>query len=469
MGRYLILILFLGFLGGWFVLRFDPFPTFTEGWVGQPEDLIPGQGPSSAIDSTLERLLFRSLFTYGPNGQIVPDLAESYTVSGGGRTYTVVLKEAVWRDGRSVSSADVAFTFKRDPAFADVVIKQEGERQISFVLKEPLAPFLGILTRPIAPANFSNSRPELLGNSNFAISRVFQEGETVKELRLKNLGTGRIKTLRFKFYPKELDLVEAARLGEVDALSLSSFSDPSFRLYTTPTWSSYFAVFFNLESSNSLIRSRTFRKAAAFKTPVPEGEAAVNGPFSGTWAEENFNLPRFTDRAVGKFSGTLSLTVVDMGNFPVIARRIAESWERELGIQVKVREIDSAAVDDVLARRDFDAILLGQAVERDPDRYNLWHSSQKDFPGQNISGYADPRADRALEEGRKAEKVTVRQVHYANFQRLFFENQPAILVYHPNFFYWVNRKFTGIDLSPVFYPEERFWNFSDWELAFESR
>lgn len=468
MWRYLILVLFLGFLGGWFVLRFNPSPVFVEGVVGQPVDLIPGQGPNSLVDKTLERLLFRSLFAYNAKGEIVPDLADSYEVSADGKTYTIILKDAFWRDGRAVSSADVAFTFTRDPSFSDVTIKQEGEKEIRFVLKEPLAPFLSILTRPIAPANFRNLRFELLGNSNFAIKDVVQEGETVQEMRLQNGGEGRVKTLYFKFYQKEEDLLRAAAAGEVDALSSQSFSNQSFASNQTPIFDHYFALFFNLEGENRLVRNKSFRKAASAKTPLPKGGTSVNGPFSGTWAEGSFKFPRFSAKSSGKFTGTISITVANSNGFSDFAKQVADSWRRNLGVTVKVRAVNPAEIDAILTKRDFDAIILGQNVERDPDRYNIWHSSKKDFPGQNISGYADPRADRALEEGRKVRKVSIRKSHYANFQRLFFEDNPAILLYHSDFSYWVSRKFAGVDLAPVFSPEERFWNFGEWRLSSET-
>lgn len=468
MGRYLILALLLSFLGGWFALRFEFSPVFTEGMVGQPIDLIPGQGPNSLIDQTLERLLFRSLFVYGENGEIVPDLAESYQISADGKVYTIRLKNVLWRDGRAVSSADVAFTFTRDPSFSNVAIKQEGEQEISFVLKEPFAPFLDVLTRPIAPAHFRGLSFELLGNSRLAIKEVKQEGETVKEMRLKIENGGRIRTLRFKFYPKEQDLLQAAAVGEVDALSSDNFSDPSFNLNRVPILKRYFGLFFNLEGKNRLIGNKDFRKAAAEKTPLPEDGTPVDGPFSGSWAEGDFSFPRFDEaKSLGGFTGEISITVANSEDFPEIAQRIADSWKSSLGVEARVQVVEPAEINSILARKEFEAIILGQDVGRDPDRYNLWHSSQRDFPGQNISGYADPRADRALEEGRKVREIAVRKMHYANFQQLFFQDHPAIFLHHPDFFYWVSKKFTGVNLATIFSPEERFWNLADWRLSFE--
>uniref|UniRef100_A0A831YTA5 ABC transporter substrate-binding protein n=1 Tax=candidate division WWE3 bacterium TaxID=2053526 RepID=A0A831YTA5_UNCKA len=467
--RYLLLILLLGALGGWFALRVSWESVFTEGLVGQPVDLIPGQGPDNPVDELLERLLFRSLFSYAEDGEIRPDLAESYQVSADGKVYTVSLKESFWRDGRPVTSSDVAFTFARDSAFADVVIEQEGGREVRFWLKNPLASFLDVLTRPIAPAHFRELSLQDLGNGDFTIVQVEQEGETVKELMLKNLSEAPIKNIRFKFFVREDDLIAAAQSGEVDALSALNFSDPSFSLYRAPIFDRYFSLFFNLNSQNNLIKNKGFRRAAALKSPLPAGGVEVNGPFSGTWAQAGLPFPKFSADPVGQFSGAITITVVDSGRLPEIAQTIAQSWRENLGIQAEVRLIAAATLNRVLEQRDFEAIFLGQTVERDPDRYGLWHSSAKDFPGQNVSGYSDPRADRALEEARKTADRAARLSHYLNFQRLFIEDNPAVLLYHPVFPYWVSRKFTGVNLTPIFSPEERFWNFREWKLAFPAR
>lgn len=468
MVRYLLLAIILGALGGWIALRAGGNPTFTEGLVGQPVDLIPGQGPDNPVDEILERLLFRSLFSYDRDGKIVADLAASYRVSKDGRVYTVLLGDSSWLDGRPVTSADIAFTFTRDPAFAEAVIEQEGEKEIRFVLKNPLASFLDILTRPIAPAHFRELTPELLGNREFFISRVKQEGEVVKEMTLRSHEEARIRNLRFKFYSTEEDLRAAARLGEVDALSSSQFSDPSFESYQSPDFGQYFALFFNLDSQNGLIRNKKFRRAAARKSPLPEEGTRVRGPFSGTWAQANLAFPKFSSKPAGKFRGSITITVAKSGSLPDLAQALARSWEEELGVAVKVRVISLSSVDGVLKRRNFEAVILGQTVGRSPDRYGLWHSSAKKFPGQNVSGYSDPRADRALEEGRRVLSLSERKRHYLNFQRLFLEDNPAIFLFHPNFYYAVSRKFSGVDLEKAFGPEDLFWNFGEWKLAFKT-
>ncbi len=449
-------------------MRFTPNPIYVEGVVGQPEDLIPGYGPSGGVDEILERLLFRSLFIYDSTGKIIPDLVDSYSISKDGKIYSLTLKEANWRDDTPITASDVAFTFTQNPAFSNVTVEQEGERQIRFILKNPLSSFLDVLTEPVGPANFRSIPTNLLGSSDFFITRVTKESGKVKEIGLRTKGDAVIKELVFRFFTTENDLIAAALRGEVQGFSLEDdFSGESFNLYKTSDFSRYFALFFNLEERNPLLGDKSFRSAAARKTPLVKG-AQVKGPFSGTWAEGDLPFPSYTEGALKQFGGNLTITVPTTNTLPETAYKIADAWSRELGVEVSIKEVSASLVDDILARRDFEVLILGQEVSRDPDRYNLWHSTQKEFPGRNVSGYADPRGDKALEEGRKVLNPAERKVHYTNFQRLFIEDSPAIFIYHPALDYWVSKKFTGIDLSHVFSPEDRFWNFADWRLDFEA-
>ena len=57
---------------------------------------------------------------------------------------------------------------------------------------------------------------------------------------------------------------------------------------------------------------------------------------------------------------------------------IAKVWEDKLGINVAIKKgKPETFVEEVINARDFEILLYGQEVGRDPDRYVLWHSTQK--------------------------------------------------------------------------------------------
>jgi peptide/nickel transport system substrate-binding protein len=470
MRRYLFLVLVLSAAAGIYLLRFDPKPVLVEGLIGQPVNLDPVSGTQNEVDELIESVLFRSLLKYDSAGELVGDIAESYQVKEG-KVYEVRLKEGLfWHDGKPITAVDVVYTFEQDPSFADVDVTAPEERTVVFELEDPLASFPSILTRPVAPAHLAGEQPDfsVIGSGDFKVQRVVRNGEVV-EIGLRNIGEGELGELVFRFFDTQEGLEEAAKRGEVDSFVSDEFDHPSFTNYEAPLYGHYFAVFFNLEAKNALAKNTAFRGAAARKTPTTDlisdvlggGGSPVRGPMSGTWAEGDLQFPQYSPDLEGGYTGKITITVPSVEKLVETAEILVEEWQ-ELGIEVSVSLIDSSAIEEVVGAKNFEAILLGQKVDRDPDRYSLWHSTRKDYPGLNITSYEDPRADRALEEGRKVLERAARKQHYLNFQRLFLEDNPAVFLYHPALSYFVSRKFGGIDLSPVFVPINRFWNIQDW-------
>jgi len=64
---------------------------YTEGVVGQPRSFFPNE-LTAQHDKTISHMIYRGLFKYDIYGALVPDLAESWTVSNGGLVYTIKLK-----------------------------------------------------------------------------------------------------------------------------------------------------------------------------------------------------------------------------------------------------------------------------------------------------------------------------------------------------------------------------------------
>lgn len=66
----------------------------------------------SIMDYNYEDLVYPYLVQYNSSGHIAPDLAKSWTISNGGKTWTFhLVPNAKWSDGKPLTSADVAFTF----------------------------------------------------------------------------------------------------------------------------------------------------------------------------------------------------------------------------------------------------------------------------------------------------------------------------------------------------------------------
>jgi ABC-type transport system substrate-binding protein/class 3 adenylate cyclase len=118
--------------------------------------VVPGHVNSpQGFDSA--RNLFRGLVALRRDFEIEPDLAERFTVSDDGRSYTFTLRsDALWSDGVRVTADDFEFTYARmaeddvDTAYwlAGVSANAVDERTLEIQLREPRNHFLHVLAQP---------------------------------------------------------------------------------------------------------------------------------------------------------------------------------------------------------------------------------------------------------------------------------------------------------------------------------
>ena len=88
--------------------------------ASEPDKLDPAL--NSAVDGAILAInSFAGLYTYDADQKQVPDLAESYTVSDDGLTYTFTLKDDLkWSNGDTLDASDFVYSWNRavDPATA---------------------------------------------------------------------------------------------------------------------------------------------------------------------------------------------------------------------------------------------------------------------------------------------------------------------------------------------------------------
>ncbi len=152
-----------------------PPSVFTEGSVGPVETLDPLFATTPA-ERSISALLFRGLVRLGADGRVAPDLAASWTIDGGGSSYTFHLRTDVrWDDGQPFTADDVVATFAilTDPAYdgrgagswGGITVSQLDRFTVVFRLAVPLGGFLSAMTQPLVPAH-------LLGGESVAAVRT---------------------------------------------------------------------------------------------------------------------------------------------------------------------------------------------------------------------------------------------------------------------------------------------------------
>jgi peptide/nickel transport system substrate-binding protein len=128
------------------------------------------------------------------------------------------------------------------------------------------------------------------------------------------------------------------------------------------------------------------------------------------------------------------------------------------GIHVYIVPYDNDLLtSSVIAERKFDVLLFGQSFQHDTALYAFWHSSQRTFPGLNITQYANTITDALLERARKEHDYAIRQSLYREFAEAIERDHPVVYLYAP-VINIMTRPGIHMDVpAGVSYPHDR-WN-----------
>jgi peptide/nickel transport system substrate-binding protein len=118
-----------------------------------------------------------------------------------------------------------------------------------------------------------------------------------------------------------------------------------------------------------------------------------------------------------------------------VANEIARQLE-PLGIRATVASTTFSVLRrDFLQERKYDAALAGWDQGPDPDPYFGWHSSQTGTAGLNLANYSDVVADSLIAKGRTTTDREVRKDAYRQFQEVWSEQAPSVVIAYPRYTY----------------------------------
>ena len=97
----------------------DDTLTLTRGISAKVATLDPPRS-SAAWENIIIGDMFHGLMQHAADGEVIPAMAESWTVSDDGLVWTFTLRDATWSDGVAVTAQDFVFALRRiqDPAIA---------------------------------------------------------------------------------------------------------------------------------------------------------------------------------------------------------------------------------------------------------------------------------------------------------------------------------------------------------------
>jgi len=385
-------------------------------------------GPGNQLPSDIQQLVSSGLTSVDEAGNISSALAQSWTISDDGKTYSFTLDTTKrFQNDQPVLSTDINYNFK------DVEIERPSDNQIVFHLPEPFAPFLAANTQPVLKTDKKRfllffKRTFLFGTKDYIITKLATKNNQLSSATLDSADEKRI----YRFYPTEEAAILAFKLGKVDRLEGISnpkeLKDWNQTSITSKTQlNQYVALFFN--TADPALADKSSRQGLAYAIPdkAQQGIRVISPIHPESWAYNPQVKPYDYDSEAAtellttqeESAPKIAIELTTTPTYLSTAETIKTAWQ-EFGITVKLK------ITNFPDPNNYQTLLIGQNVPPDPDQYSLWHSTQ----GTNITHYQSPKVDKLLEDGRKTTDQDDRKKIYQDFQRFLLEDLPVVFLFH---------------------------------------
>ena len=497
--------------GGFFCLFFLS-PAFSEdalilGSGAEPSTLLP-LFASDTASAQVSGLLFNGLVKYDKNLKLVGDLASDWEIKDEGLKIVFHLKKGVvWHDGAPFTAEDVEFTFQKliDPALPTPYggdfekvdsLKVLDPYTVEVVYKEAFSPGLASWSMGILPKHLLQNENLLssffarnpIGTGPYSLKK-WKSGEFLELAANERYfeGAPRISRIVVRIIPDPITAFLELQTEAIDLSGLTplqfekqtetTFFKERYRKYSLPSFG-YTYIGYNLE--NPLFSDVLVRRAIGLAIDKHELIRAVllgrgrvaTGPFlPGTWAynenvkESEFDPERargllkeagwsdtdgdgILDKAGRKF--TFTLLTNHGSDERKTACEIIQKRLRDVGILMEIRVVEwRTFLKEFIDKRKFDAVLLAWQLSRDPDIFDIFHSSKTAEGRFNFVSYRNAEVDNLLEEGRRLFAEEERAKVYRRLHEILSREEAYTFLYVPESLLALHGRFEGAEPSPA--------------------
>ena len=422
-----------------------------------PAGLDPHIITAFASVTMVNNTIYEGLTAVDKNLNVVPSLAESWTVSPDGKTYTFKLRSGVkFHDGSPMDANDVASTIRRvlskdiaSPLASRVATVESATavdpQTVELKLKEPTAPLLSSLsTIMIVPRSVETNKDALqktpVGTGPFKFQEWQPNGYVLlaKHDAYWRAGTPKLSGLKFNFVPelatRQVGLANGqyTLLPNIDAATaLQIKGKPNVKLTETLELA-YTLVGMNVskppfdnpkvrEALNYALNRQEIVDAAQFGAGVPGGPLS---PALKSWAVDTKEYPCYKHDpakalALLKEAGVtqpiaLTMSVLPRQDIKDVAQVVQEQLNKA-GFKVELKNQELGQFIQDWRNSNFDLFASTNAGNADPDEY--FFRTFRTGGSTNVFKYSDSEIDQLLDKARTTLDQASRKTMYDQVQK----------------------------------------------------
>jgi peptide/nickel transport system substrate-binding protein len=476
--------------------------------------------PIIAADSASHEicgLIYNGLIRYDKDLHITGELARQWHIEEGGRVITFYLRDDVrWHDGVPFTAYDVEFTYQRliddktrTPYAGDFKKIESLEildpHTVKVKYTEAFSPALASWGMLIIPRHILEN--EDLNTTRYSRSPIgtgpykflsWKSGQRIDLIANDDYFDNRpyIGRYVYRIIPDPATMFLELQAQGVDFMNLTPlqykrqtdnrFFENNYNKFRYPSFG-YTYLGYNLNNEKFKdIRVRKALNLAVDKSEIIKGVLmglgrVCTGPFvPESWAfnKQVLSDPYNPDMAVkmlreagwydsdrdgiiDKDGKAFEFTIlINQGNDSrKYAAEIIQHQLALVGVRVKIQVMEwSVLITEFINKKRFEAVLMGWSLSRDPDCYDIWHSSKTREGEFNFISYNNRKVDQLLEKARRVFSQQQRSDAYHKIHQILYDEQPYMFLWVPDSLPIVHRRFKNIKPAPAGIG----YNFKEW-------
>lgn len=436
--------------------------------------------------------LFDTLFDINAKGEVVPHLAERFSVSADGLRYAIKLHPGVvFHDGTPLDAEAVAFNLNRvrDPKNAcrclGLLGGIDGVRAVDALtvevtLKSPSVALLAILSDTpgmmVSPAAIRKDPAAIasnpVGTGPFML-KEWTKGDRIVLVRNPNYWRKPLPYLDQVTYRPIANsesrfatmLAGGIQINQTPGAKaiLEARRNPKLSVFRTEALGTYHVMMNMQKGGTADVRVRralsyaTDRKLLVkalyndlfepAQSPFPKGSTVYPGSVAGF---PDFDLDKA--KALVREIGTPVEVTMNVMNSPDVVRlseTLQGMWAKA-GIKANLQLLEQSRVNESAFSKNFEMVIYRWSGRPDPDlnTYRFFHSKFAPGRSTNFTQYANPEMDGLLEEGAKTLDPAKRKAIYGRVAELLARDLPYNFLYSANFYTVHAKNLRGLEPVP---------------------
>ncbi|MBA2132735.1 ABC transporter substrate-binding protein [Capillibacterium thermochitinicola] len=429
--------------------------------------------------------VYEGLLKPAPDGTLLPALAERYTVSADGLTYTFYLRPGVkFHNGQTVTTADVQYSLERlmgtrtgqplSPFFVKVEsVEVPDAARIILKLKEVDASLLSNLTTAsIVPKDYQNLNTQPIGTGPFRFVE-YRPGQRVLLEKFDGYwqaGRPSLDQVEFRIIPDREAALIALKNGAVDIY-------PRIDINRTAELGEDFSVLQDEQNLVQILAMNLKRKpftdprvrqavnhaidkdelidlaAFGYGTKLGSGLSPAMPAYYEPGLEDLYPPDPEKARQLLAEAGypngfRAKLTVPSNYPFHVDTAQIIVEQLKKVGIEVEIELVEWAVwLQRVYQGRDYEMTIIGLAGKLDPLPILIRYTS--DY-ANNFFNYANAEFDRLYQQAAAESDEEKRATLYKKAQRILAEDAAAVFLMDPHYTVALRKELAGYQMYPIY-------------------